>query len=160
MPSTALDIRPLGPIIGAEVHGISLHEPLADDTVAVLHDALIKHLVLFFRDQDFQLTSTFGSRATSEHSSFTRSCQACRVTRRSSSLNLTGYTRQAVSGTLISLYWALRPRRACSGPSTFPIRAATRCGQACTPRTMRCPTSSSDSSPISWRFTIFAATWS
>src|SRR6516165_3886786 len=55
MPSTALDIRPLGPIIGAEVHGISLHEPLADDTVAVLHDALIKHLVLFFRDQDISV---------------------------------------------------------------------------------------------------------
>ena len=46
-----LDVRPVTPVIGAEVHGIDLREPLDDVTVAELRDALVQWKVLFFRDQ-------------------------------------------------------------------------------------------------------------
>jgi taurine dioxygenase len=49
-----LDIQPVTPVIGAEVHGIDLREPLDPATVAELSDALVQWKVLFFRDQ--QLT--------------------------------------------------------------------------------------------------------
>src|SRR3978361_2296932 len=49
-----LDVRPVTPVIGAEVHGIDLREPLDPATVAELSDALVQWKVLFFRDQ--QLT--------------------------------------------------------------------------------------------------------
>ena len=46
-----LDIRPVTPAIGAEVHGVDLREPLDPATVAELSDALVQWKVLFFRDQ-------------------------------------------------------------------------------------------------------------
>jgi taurine dioxygenase len=52
--TTALDIRPLSPIIGAEIHGIDLSRPLGLDVVAAVRQALNTHHVIFFRDQ--QLT--------------------------------------------------------------------------------------------------------
>jgi taurine dioxygenase len=48
---TELEIRPLSPIIGAEVHGIDLSGPVDDDTVAAVRAALNEHHVIFFRDQ-------------------------------------------------------------------------------------------------------------
>jgi taurine dioxygenase len=42
---------PLSPVIGAEVHGLDLREPLSDADLAGLHAALLAHLVLFFRRQ-------------------------------------------------------------------------------------------------------------
>ena len=48
---TRIEIRPLTLAIGAEVGGIDLRLPLADDEVSVLRQALLDHLVLFFRDQ-------------------------------------------------------------------------------------------------------------
>jgi alpha-ketoglutarate-dependent taurine dioxygenase len=48
----ALDIRPVTPVIGAEVAGIDLRKPLPPDTVSQLRDALHKWKVLFFRDQE------------------------------------------------------------------------------------------------------------
>jgi len=50
--ATALDIRPLSPLIGAEVHGIDLAAPLAPATVADVRAALNRHHVIFFRDQE------------------------------------------------------------------------------------------------------------
>jgi alpha-ketoglutarate-dependent taurine dioxygenase len=50
--ATELDIRPVSPHIGAEVHGIDLSRPLGDAVVARLRAALAHHLVLFFFDQD------------------------------------------------------------------------------------------------------------
>lgn len=44
-------LTPLTPGIGAEVSGVDLGQPLDEATVAWLHDAWMKHLVLFFRDQ-------------------------------------------------------------------------------------------------------------
>jgi len=39
-------------VIGGEVRGVDLSEELDPDTVAALRQALLDHLVLFFRDQD------------------------------------------------------------------------------------------------------------
>jgi alpha-ketoglutarate-dependent taurine dioxygenase len=48
----AIDIRPVTPVIGAEVTGVDLREPLSPQSLALLRDALHKWKVLFFRDQD------------------------------------------------------------------------------------------------------------
>jgi taurine dioxygenase len=47
-----LEMRPLTPLIGAEIEGPNLSRGLDEDTVHHLEDALHKHLVIFFRDQD------------------------------------------------------------------------------------------------------------
>ena len=49
--ATQLDVRPLSPIIGAELHGVDLSRPLGDETVAAVRAALNEHHVIFFRDQ-------------------------------------------------------------------------------------------------------------
>ena len=41
----------VGGHIGADVHGIDLSEPLEPDEVAAIKEALLEHLVLFFREQ-------------------------------------------------------------------------------------------------------------
>lgn len=46
-----LEIKPLGPAIGAQVSGVSLVEPIGDDTRDALEAALLRHHVLFFEDQ-------------------------------------------------------------------------------------------------------------
>lgn len=46
-----LTIEPVTPLIGAEVSGVDLRQELAAETVAALRAALLKHKVLFFRDQ-------------------------------------------------------------------------------------------------------------
>src|SRR5436190_1369582 len=48
---TSIEIRPLTLAIGAEIGGVDLRLPLADDEVSVLRQALLDHLVVFFRDQ-------------------------------------------------------------------------------------------------------------
>ena len=48
-------ISPSTPVIGAEISDIDLAEPLDDATYVALNDALVRHKVLFFRDQ-FRLT--------------------------------------------------------------------------------------------------------
>jgi alpha-ketoglutarate-dependent taurine dioxygenase len=45
------DIRPLQPTIGAEVSGVDLAQPLSAGRRDALKAALLKHKVLFFRDQ-------------------------------------------------------------------------------------------------------------
>jgi taurine dioxygenase len=47
-----VEISPVGGVIGAEVSGIDLQQPLSDDQVAQIEKGLIDHLVLFFRDQN------------------------------------------------------------------------------------------------------------
>ena len=48
------DIRivPLTTAIGAEVHGVDLAKPLDSATEDAIYQALLRHLVIFFRDQD------------------------------------------------------------------------------------------------------------
>ncbi|NWG52519.1 MAG: TauD/TfdA family dioxygenase [Hydrogenophilaceae bacterium] len=48
----AITITPAGPLLGAEIGGVDLRKPLSGDLVAALRAALLKHKVLFFRDQD------------------------------------------------------------------------------------------------------------
>lgn len=59
-------IDPLTPVIGAEVSGIDLAAPISPETEEQIYAALMKHLVLFFRDQDlspqaqFEFATRFG----------------------------------------------------------------------------------------------------
>lgn len=46
-----LDTRPLGGMVGAEIHGLDLSQELRDDQVAAVRSALFGHGVVFFRDQ-------------------------------------------------------------------------------------------------------------
>ncbi|SEK86765.1 taurine dioxygenase [Roseateles sp. YR242] len=50
-PSDAFEIRPFDAALGAEVLGLDLNQPLADDDFARLHRAHLDHHVLVFRDQ-------------------------------------------------------------------------------------------------------------
>jgi taurine dioxygenase len=50
--ATALDIKPVTPLIGAEISGVDLSKPLSDNELGVVKQALRDHLVIFFRDQD------------------------------------------------------------------------------------------------------------
>ena len=51
-PSQALDIRPVAGALGAEISGVDLSGDLSDETIADIRQALLNHLVIFFRDQD------------------------------------------------------------------------------------------------------------
>jgi taurine dioxygenase len=61
-----IGVEPVSPVLGAVVDGVDLRAPLPADQGDELRDALARHLVLFFRDQDVteeqQLTfaSVFG----------------------------------------------------------------------------------------------------
>jgi taurine dioxygenase len=46
-----LDIRRIAGALGAEIHGVALDRELDAETVAALRQALLDHLVIFFRDQ-------------------------------------------------------------------------------------------------------------
>ncbi len=45
-------VEAITPSIGAEISGVSLNKDLNSETVDRIYDALIKHQVIFFRDQD------------------------------------------------------------------------------------------------------------
>ncbi len=49
---TTIQVRPLTPTIGAEIEGVDLRTALAEDEVEVIRQALLDHLVIFFRGQD------------------------------------------------------------------------------------------------------------
>ncbi|WP_095011243.1 TauD/TfdA dioxygenase family protein [Tsuneonella mangrovi] len=46
-----LDIRPLTPVIGAEIHGVDLASPGITEQVPAIRAALLEYGVVFFRDQ-------------------------------------------------------------------------------------------------------------
>ena len=46
-----LDVRPLSPTIGAEIHGIDCSADLGDDVIAAIRDIWLERLVVFFPDQ-------------------------------------------------------------------------------------------------------------
>jgi taurine dioxygenase len=52
MTETRLEIRPLASALGAEIFGIDLAGPLDEATIRPLRNALLDHVVIFFRDQD------------------------------------------------------------------------------------------------------------
>jgi alpha-ketoglutarate-dependent taurine dioxygenase len=47
----ALDVRPLSPTIGAEIHGIDCAADLPDDVIAAIRRVWLERLVVFFPDQ-------------------------------------------------------------------------------------------------------------
>ncbi|MBV8464128.1 MAG: TauD/TfdA family dioxygenase, partial [Acidimicrobiales bacterium] len=47
-----LDVRPLSPTIGAEIHGVDCSSELDDQTVAAIRQVWLDRLVVFFPDQD------------------------------------------------------------------------------------------------------------
>lgn len=51
MRNSAIEVRPVNGYIGAEIGNIDLAEPLSDQTLVDVRDALATHGVLFFRDQ-------------------------------------------------------------------------------------------------------------
>lgn len=46
-----MQITPIGETIGAEVTGLDLKQRVDAETVAILKDALTRHIALAFRDQ-------------------------------------------------------------------------------------------------------------
>ncbi|GAB3672787.1 TauD/TfdA family dioxygenase [Actinocorallia lasiicapitis] len=50
-PYEVFSVRPLGPVIGAEIGGVDLREPLTPEVFAELDRALLEFKVLFFRKQ-------------------------------------------------------------------------------------------------------------
>ncbi len=54
--TTGLVVSPLSPLIGAEIHGVDLSEPLSERAVAEVRQALNSHHVVFFRDQELSPT--------------------------------------------------------------------------------------------------------
>jgi|APSaa5957512535_1039671.scaffolds.fasta_scaffold37862_2 taurine dioxygenase len=55
MTLSNIRVQPLTAAIGAEIEGVNLAEPLSDATFEALHDALMTHQAIFFRDQDMTL---------------------------------------------------------------------------------------------------------
>jgi alpha-ketoglutarate-dependent sulfate ester dioxygenase len=60
----ALDVRPITPAIGAEIHGVRLSGDLPAATVTAIRDALLRYRVVFFRGQ--------GHLDEAEHQAFAR----------------------------------------------------------------------------------------
>ena len=55
MPYETIKVEPLSPVIGAEISGVDLSRPLGNQMFQEIHQALLEHLVVFFRDQDIDL---------------------------------------------------------------------------------------------------------
>jgi taurine dioxygenase len=49
--SVQLDLRPLQPSIGAEIHGVDISQPLSPGVRDAIRAAVLKYKVVFFRDQ-------------------------------------------------------------------------------------------------------------
>ena len=62
-PSSPISIRPVTPVVGAEIRGVDL-ATLTDDQFRQIHDALMAHGVIFFRDQALPIDrhKAFGAR--------------------------------------------------------------------------------------------------
>ena len=51
MSGLPIQTRRLTPRIGAEISGVDLSRPLGEEQFRAVHDALLEHQVVFFRDQ-------------------------------------------------------------------------------------------------------------
>ncbi len=51
MADAIIKITPLAPALGAEIEGVDLSQPLSDDTIGQIRQALLDNLVIFFHDQ-------------------------------------------------------------------------------------------------------------
>lgn len=48
----SIKVSPATPVLGAEISGVDLSQPLGDNTFGAINDALVKHSVIVFHDQD------------------------------------------------------------------------------------------------------------
>ncbi|MEC7396817.1 MAG: TauD/TfdA family dioxygenase, partial [Pseudomonadota bacterium] len=55
MPYEIIQVDPISPLIGAEISGVDISQPLGNQTFQEIHDALMEHQVIFFRDQGMDL---------------------------------------------------------------------------------------------------------
>ena len=55
MAYETIEVTPLSPVIGAEISGVDISKPLGNQTFQEVHDALMAHQVIFFRDQEMSL---------------------------------------------------------------------------------------------------------
>jgi taurine dioxygenase len=55
MTYETITVKPVTPTIGAEVSGVDLRRPLGNQQFQEVHDALMEHQVIFFRDQHLTL---------------------------------------------------------------------------------------------------------
>lgn len=64
MGYTNIEVRPMAPAIGAEIFGADLAQEMGNQTFQEIHDALMAHQVVFFRDQKMDLDQhkAFGRR--------------------------------------------------------------------------------------------------
>jgi taurine dioxygenase len=64
MSYQTIELRKSTPIIGAEISGVDLSEPLGNQQFQEVHDALMHRLVIFFRDQKLNVEQhqAFGRR--------------------------------------------------------------------------------------------------
>jgi taurine dioxygenase len=62
MAYETIEVTPISPIIGAEIGGVDISKPLGNQMFQEIHDALMEHQVIFFRDQEMTLDEhmTFG----------------------------------------------------------------------------------------------------
>ena len=51
MTSQSIEVRRLTPAIGAEIFGVDLGGDISNSQLEAIHDALLRHIVIFFRDQ-------------------------------------------------------------------------------------------------------------
>jgi taurine dioxygenase len=49
--NVGIEVRPVTPVIGAEIRGVDLSQPLSDAEFTAIHQAFLDHQVLFFKDQ-------------------------------------------------------------------------------------------------------------
>ena len=54
MPQQPIDIRPIAGALGAEVLGVDLGLEMSEDTITTIRQALLDHLVIFFREQHIE----------------------------------------------------------------------------------------------------------
>ena len=54
MPQQPIDIRPIAGALGAEVLGVDLGTKMSEDTITTIRQALLDHMVIFFREQDIE----------------------------------------------------------------------------------------------------------
>lgn len=55
MTYETIRVDPVTPRIGAEIDGVDLSQPLGNQTFKEVHDALMTHQVIFFRDQEMTI---------------------------------------------------------------------------------------------------------
>ena len=64
MSYQTIEVNPVTPGIGAEISGVDLSSSLGNQQFQEVHDALMEHQVIFFRDQsiDLEQQKSFGRR--------------------------------------------------------------------------------------------------